>query len=374
MQQKVYYKVNGLNFNKFLSLIKKQNIQTFNFKRLEYNQFIIGVKKQDEKVFFDICKKLNYAVTLQNQTFFLKFLNNVKQNLALMMSVIFLLLGLLVSSNVVFKIEICGLENVKREEVISILNNNGYGPYKLKSNYNLKNLEVVLKQNINNISFASGIIRGNTLLINVNEKIDNFYLTQPFSPIVSPYNCIIKNINLKSGTPTVKCGDLVKEGDILVFPYINYKDGSKLKTEANAEIEAYVELCTTKVYTENHTETSPSGKISKQNSYSLLGLNLGTSGSDNPYKNYQTQTKSYYPFKNFFVPFLKTETYYYELVEKQVYIPFNEVSQNIIEQNQKLLYNKLQGNIIENESFETTITTLNNAYYVTTYLKADIIF
>ncbi len=369
---KVYYKVTGLNFDKFLKLLKKENIQTFKLQRLDYNIFTIGVKKQDENVFVEIAQKMNYTISNKQQTLLPKALQNIKQNLAFVLSLVFISIILCISCNMVYKVEVFGLENVSKNQVLQVLNKNGYTTGKLKATYNLSKLETVLKQNINNISFASAIIKGNTLVINVNEKIDNSNLIYDYKPIISPYNMVIKEVNLKSGTALVHSGDVVKKGDVLISPYIESKDGTKLKVEASAEIKAYAELSNTITYLENHIEFVRSGKKLEQNQFSLFGLNLGIRGKKLNFKNYQAEVSSTFNFKNFFLPIKQTKTIYYELIEKQVFVPFNKVVQNLIEENQNLLYNNLSAKVVENVSYETTTLLINNTHIVTTILKADV--
>ncbi len=370
---KVYYFVTGLNFNKFLTLLKKENIPICKLQRLDYNYFCVGVKKQHEKFFLETCKKMNYTVSIKTQTTLPKTLSILKRNIALFISMVLVLIILVFSSNIVFKVEVFGLENVSKAEVIKVLNNSGYSTGKLKHSYNLNKLETVLKQNINNISFASAIIKGNTLLINVNEKIDNSNLIYDYKPIVSPYNLIVREINLKSGTAVVYKGQSVKQGEVLVLPYIEGSDGSQLKVEASAEIVADIELSNTQKYQENHTEMVRSGKRDEQTQLSLFNINLGMRGSKPNFLNYQTESTTSYYFKNFFVPIKQTKIYYYELIEKQVYTPFNKVVQNIIEQNKNILYNNLSVKKVNEINYETTTSVVDNIYYVTTYLKANVI-
>ena len=61
-----------------------------------------------------------------------------------------------------------------------------------------------------------------------------------------------------------------------------------------------------------------------------------------------------------------------ELKEKSVFIPFEKVKQNIIEENKKVFYNNLSN--IKNKQFLSYISYEENIYYITSYLKADVIF
>ncbi|MBQ9792449.1 MAG: sporulation protein YqfD, partial [Clostridia bacterium] len=104
----------------------------------------------------------------------------------------------------------------------------------------------------------------------------------------------------------------------------------------------------------------------------LYNLKLKKENSKVYYKNFETETSFSYPFNNFILPIKKTITTYYELKEKQLYIPFEKVKQNIIEENKKVLYNTVSN--IKNQQVFSYISYEDNIYYVTTYLKADVIF
>lgn len=371
---KIYFKITGLNFNKFLTLLKKQNIQIYKMKKIEYNIFFMGVSKSNENKFLEICKQMNYDVAKTSQSFMPKITQYLKHNIAFVMSLVIILIALSFCCNMVFKVEVYGLENITKNQIIQVLNKNGYVTGKFKNSYNLQKLEATLKQNINNISFASATIKGNTLIINVNEKIDNSNLLKEYEPLLSPYDIVIKQIKLKSGTAVVHNGDVVKKGEPIVMPYILGKDGSKLNVEASAEITGDVQLTITESYMENHLVWVNSGKKQEQVNFSIFSLNLGTRGQTPAFKKYQTETKICYNFKNFFLPIKQTKYVYLELVEKQVYVPFNKVAQNIIEQNQNMLYTNLVVKSKENVKYETTTNFFNNTYFVTTCLTASVVF
>lgn len=374
LNEKITFKLKGLNFKKFLNLLKKENIEVFNFKKCEYNIFYVTISTENEKQFLKITSKLNYIVQSEAHTPFLFVKNTAKRNLAFVFAIIFLCLSFVYACNFVFKIEIYGLQTVTEQEVISVLNKNNYQSFKTKSKYDLKNIELVLKNNIQQISFASAVIKGNTLIINIDEKINNDNLVYDYQPIVAPYDCIIESINLKSGTAVVQKGQSVKKGENIILPYINYKDGTQLKVEADADIVCYIELSHTTEYLENHTENVRSGKTQTQRILSLFNVDFSKIQSSK-YSNYETVITENFIFKNLCLPIKSKTVTYYELIEKSVFVPFETVKQNIIEQNKKILYNNLVN--LKTKEEMTAYTSINykdNVYFVTTYLKAEISF
>ena len=371
--EKLTYKIKGLNFKKFLTLLKKENIEVFNFKRCEYNLLFITIKKQDEKSFLQVTKKLNYVLEEIKDTLFLTTQKKIKGSLSFFLTIVFLIISVVFSCNMVYKTEVFGLQNISKQEIIKVLNDNNIKMFKTKSNYNLDDIELLLKTKIKDISFASAIIQGNTLIINIDEKINNDKDIYDYKPMVAPYDCIIQSISLKSGTAVVSVGQTVKKGQELVLPYINYKDGTKLNVEALAEVKAYVEVSNTTEYMENHTELIRSGRTQTFEEYSIFNYNF-SSLPKTKFEKYTAEVEKTYPFKNFIVPIQKKKTIYYELIEKNVFVPFDKVKQNIIEQNKKILYNKFTSDIDKDREVFSTIAYEDNIYFVTTYLKTYITF
>lgn len=371
-EQKITYKVKGLNFKKFLMLLKKEAIEVCLLKKQEYNIFFIQIKQKDVKSFIKIASELNYRLIEENSTILLNSKKSIIKNLSFFITVVLLGIILVFSCNMVYKIEIYGLETLSPQQVVKVLNDNNIKVFKTKSSYNLDNIELLLKSSLDKISFASAIIKGNTMIINVNEKINNDEYIYDYQPIVAPYDCIIKNINLKSGTVVVEKGQTVKKGQEIVMPYIDYKDGTQLSVKASAEIEAYIEVSHTTQYLENHTAFVRTGNKIEVEQLDLYNLNLKKEKTNVHYKNFETELNFSYPFNNFILPIKKTITTYYELKEKNVYIPFEKVKQNIIEENKKVLYNTVSN--IKNQQVFSYISYEDNIYYVTTYLKADVIF
>lgn len=375
----VYFRVEGFNFDKFLKEAKKNNIELHSLKRLQHNLFFVGVYVDQKEGFLQLTTRLNLKAIQQSQTKFLSFKTKLKQNVAIFMCAIMLsfIVGFL--NNFVFKIEIVGLEKLSQEQVISVLNDNNISVGKFKSTYNLDNIELILKNSLEKVSLASAIIKGNTLIVSINEKIDNSEYVYDYKPIIAPYDMVIKDVKLKSGTVVKQKNQTVKKGEAIVLPYIEYKDGTQLSVEAQAEIVAHIELSTTYYYMENHEEQVLSGKSYQVVEYSLFNkswVSGKNSSNKNPFVSYKTIKSASYVFNDFLIPIKKIVTIYKELIPKQVYKPFTpQIEQKIIEENKKVLYNNLsKESKVKDVEYLNTTNFVDNMFLVTTYLKADITF
>ena len=369
IKETITYKVRGMNFKKFLTRLKQDGLEVYSLKRKDFNLFYITINKNQDAYFSNLANKNNYELTIENKTYSLKLKDKIKKHFALSLSILFIGISLIIFSNIIVKVEVYGCQSVSKNQIIEVLNNNHITMHKFKSNYDLSKIESLLKQNINKVSLASAVIKGNTIIINIDEKIDNDEYIYEYKPLLAPYDCIIKEVTLKSGTLVVEEGQTVKKGEILVEPYINYKDGTKLSVEAKADVKVYIELSNTVEYLENHTTYVRTGKKIITEDLFLYKINFGGKKVNIPFKKYKTETYTYYPFKNFFIPLYKYKKVYYEIKEKQTYVPFENVKQNIIEQNKKMLYNTLSSQEKNNLECFTTINYEDNVYYVTTYLR-----
>lgn len=262
------YRIIGLNFKKFINELKKNNITILQLRKLDYNQFEIMVDNQ--KKFLTLCKTFNYQVDeiklTKKETIFRK----LKQNFIFVLIAIVLCFSLIFSSNFVFKIEISGLESVQESDILAVLKNNGYEAGKIKSKYDLDNLESVLVKNIDKISFATGVIKGSTLVVNIYEKIDNSPYIYDYLPIFAPFDCVVKEILLTSGTIKISQSETAKEGDVIVAPYIEAKDFKRLPVPAKATIKAYVEIKETAQIDTNLTNAENLIEETKKKLYNKL--------------------------------------------------------------------------------------------------------
>lgn len=372
----IEYELEGLNFSKFLIKVRQKDIKLLLLDKYEYNKYRIKVYKKDSILFEKLAKDSHLKFSIIKTSKLINFLKLTKANISLFLCAMILAIGVSITNNFVLKVEVYGLEKLTSAQIEEVLNSHSITKGQLKNNYNLDEIELLLKNSLDQVSLVSCVIRGNTLLINVNEKIDNSVYEAEFLPIIAPYDMLIKDIRLKSGTSIVEKGATVKQGELIVLPYIEYKDGTKLNVMAQAEIDAYIELSNTLYYMENHEELVLSGNYVKNIEYSLFNLKWKGNKNNNPFENFKTEFIEEYTFNNMVLPIKKTTLVYYELVPKQVYIPFDSnQQQKLICENESLLYNKLCNSTKTIDySYQTTTKNVDNIYLITTYLKANASF
>ncbi len=132
------------------------------------------------------------------------------------------LLGLalfLLSSLVVWRVEVVGNKALPESEIVSYLEEVGVGVGSFARSFDTKKAKSALLLRYPELSFASVYVRGTTVSVEVREgeRI-------PEEPIkeegcanqIAAYDALIERVSVKAGRPAVKVGQTVKAGDLLI--------------------------------------------------------------------------------------------------------------------------------------------------------------
>lgn len=270
------YLLKGLNIDKFLKDCKEKNIIISSCKRLEYNCLKIKIGDSFIKSFVALSQSYNYEIRELKPSAKRKIFRFLKANFVFVLLVCFILFSIPIFSNFVYKMQVYGLSSISQKEIEIVLNKNGYAMGKSKGAYDLKGIEKVLQKDIENISYCSAIIKGNTLILNVHEKIDltsDFY---DYKPIVAPIDCIIERINLLSGTSVKKTGETCLCGVEVVLPKV-VLENQTISVPAKATIKA-IACPSISFFVENGAKYDKTLEKKKNILYNML-LNLNVLGN-----------------------------------------------------------------------------------------------
>ncbi len=268
----------------------------------------------------------------------------------------------------VWKIDVWGCESLNKSEVISFVKNNFSNIY--KGSIDTKAIEIELKNNFENISSVSVAIVGQSLIININEAVIPDEMQGKFEPLLSEYDGLITSVDLVQGTANVKVGDIVKKGDVLVYPYIVDGDGDKMPVQPKAEIKAEVWIKSEETFYEYQIKEVRTGKKIECSSVSLFGIEIYSNTNNNKFENYQMEKNSVFLAKNNFLPLLYTKITFYETKTIEIERNFEDEKENIIEKlrQNSLIY--LAGNeIILSENYN--INESNGVYFISFILTVE---
>lgn len=251
----------------------------------------------------------------------------------------------------VLRVDVCGIELLEEKTVEKFVRRN---TSLAKSKINTKQLEVLLNNEFEQISFVSCAVKGQTLIINIKEKLMPDEMIGDFTPIIAQKDAKILKINLISGTLCVAVGDYVKKGDILVQPFIEDAAGEIKSVEAKAEIVGEVYNQGAVDHYETRLEVRRTGKVAEKHEISLFGLTIYTFVDEFDFKLYEVEMQQTNLAKNLILPFVMKKTFIYEIEEVKIEESFEAVKNRLIEKaREKALKNCQECDIILYE-FHTT--------------------
>ena len=315
----VIIRIKGLSLERLLNLCLVNNIYLWDVDRInnveiEASISILGYNDLEELV-----NKVGCRVEIKERVGLPFFLDRFKQRKALGIGVIifFVLLGVL--SSIIWKIDIIGLEQIPREEIIKELSSDGIKIGDFKKNIDEDKVQNKILEEFKYISYIQVKKKGVKLIIEIKEEempMEDKYNQYP-SNVVAKRKGVISKIIAKEGKTVVQKGQIVKANDLLISGIVDSEiTEEKSLVAAEGEVLAYT----------TYSDTVESPIIIKEkretgNKYTQRGIKLKKKrikffGSDIPFKDYieVIEEKSIIDLNNIDIP-IKWVEYIYKEVE-----------------------------------------------------------
>ncbi len=358
LKHNIKYKIQGYNFEKLLNNLIKNEIKLKKIKKLDDNILEFYSYKNNDKIIKNNINKLNIKIINEKNFGFLFFLKNIFFRVGLVSAIIISIISLFLSQMFVFKIEVYGNEKITKQEIISCLKELGVNTFTSKNSINTFELEKNISEKIPSISLVSVMTKGTSLIINLQEKVinDEYQNVGLFEPLKANLNGRIKSIKLIQGTLNCKVGDLVKENDILVYPYIIDSSGNKKSVKAEAEIVAEVWYESRITHYDECVKTYETGKTIEKNNLYFLDMPIYVDKKDVKFNQYETKV-SYTYLSSFLIPIKIEKILYIETASKTEKVPFEDVKESLINEVKNQVYQKVENKSVINE-YHTIISNL----------------
>ncbi len=345
---RTHVKVKGLNQERTINNVIK-SMKIYNYNRIEHNLCEFEVDYSRHKTLVKMLKEGGLEVEYISHFGTLSFFKRLLTSYGLIVALIFCSLFYFFQYNLVLKIDVFGLDKQNSKRVISFVDDNLNSRF--KSRIDTKSLEILVKDNFEEVSSISVAIIGQSLVINVNKAVIPDEMKEG-EAIISQYDGLITDITLVQGTLAVDVGDIVQKGDVLVYPYIIDAEGEQRAVTPKAEIYADIWLGESETHYDYYISTIRTGNQFTKSEIYLGKLLIYSNISENPYKQFETKEKSQCISKNNILPLYRKQVVYYETVTKEVIEEFSEVKDQIIEKaRQKALIFLQENEIIKDENY-----------------------
>lgn len=153
-----------------------------------------------------------------------------------------IILCLIITSNFVWNIEIVGNVNIKTEEIIESLAQEGLEIGKAKGQIDTKKIINNIRLSRNDIAWIGITLDGTNARVEIVERKEkpDIISEDEYCNIVSDKKGIITKISAQNGTIVANVGDVVQEGSVLVAGWLEGKYTGVRYVHARADIEAKV--------------------------------------------------------------------------------------------------------------------------------------
>lgn len=342
-------KVKGLNQERALNNITK-HIKIYNFKREKQNTCQFEVDYNERKQIKALIEREGLEILSISHRGVLSWAKKILTSYGLIVGIAICGLFYPLQYGFILKIDVFGANNLEKDEIIAFVDENLVSRYKGK--IDTDGIEILVKENFEEVSSISVAIVGQTLVINVNEAVLPDEMKDEFPTIISQYDGLITDINLVQGTLAVDVGDIVKKGDVLVYPYIIDSQGEERKVKPQADIIADVWISATEVYYDYYIERVRTGRSMTVSETYLSKLLIYSNGGSVPYEKYEVVESEKTLTKNLILPFYVKKKVYYELTTREIVQDFNLDKEKVIEKARQNALIFLQENeIIKEENF-----------------------
>lgn len=331
--------VEGFFVERFINNCINNKIFLWSIKRINSTLITTNISVREFKKIHAISRKTKCKVSINSKKGLPIFLHRYRKRKLLLLILIPIVFCVLITSTYIWNIEITGIENIEKEEILSQLADEGIDIGKRKSNIDTKRVINNIRLKRNDISWMAIDMHGTNIIIKIveaDEKPDIINENE-YCNIVANQKGIITKITADTGTALAKVGDVVEKGDVLIGGYMEGKYTGVRNVHAKGTIEARV-WYTKKLQSEFTREiTEETGTIENKYSINFNNFKINLYKSLPNFENYDTinETNKMKILNNFYLPIEINKTTYVEQKITNITYGKEELKEILIEDLEK---------------------------------------
>ncbi len=339
--------IEGYYIEQFINICNNKQINLWNIKKENSIKVFASIYIKDFKKLKQICKKTKCKIKIQSKKGLPFVVKKYKKRKFFFIFLLLIILTIIILSNFIWNIEIEGDIDIPKEEILELAKSEGLEIGKRKGAVDTKAVINKIRLERDDISWAGIEIDGTNAtikLVKADEKPE-IINDDEYCNIVADKNAMILKVSAQNGTPLVKEGDIVTNGDVIVAGWMEGKYTGKQYVHAQAEIQAKVWYTTTeKVYLQE-TKKVETGEAKSSYSVKINNFQINLPKSLPKFQKYDTieENKKLKLFSNFYLPFELVKYTYKEYKEEQVVHSIEEAKQIGIDRAKESLQEKIDG-------------------------------
>ena len=246
-----------------------------------------------------------------------------KKRQGLLIGIILVVTIIFALSKFVWKIDIIGNKNIRKDEILNLIEKDGLKTGTLKSKINVKKIINKIRMERDDISWIGIELKGTKAIVKIVEAtkkpdiVDDRY----FCNIIASKDAVITRIVVQNGTAQVKNGDSVKKGDILIAGWIQGEHTDKYFVNSAGEVKGKIQYVQTEKINKKEIKITRTGKKEKKYSIKINNFVINFYKTYSKFKKYDTieTEKNLKLFKNLYLPIQVKEICNYEENEVEVH-------------------------------------------------------
>ena len=238
----ILFEVRGGYPERMINLCVKNGIPLWDGKRLE-GAFQARTTAAGAKRLPELARKSGLLLTIRQRQGLPRWLERSKKRIGLLAGAAVAGAALILSSSIIWNIQVTGNHRLSTEEILSVLQELGVHRGTFREGVDVRNVERQMMLHLDDLSWVAANLKGSTASIRVRERVlppEILDVTTP-SNIVSTSTGYITAMDVFEGQAVVDVGDAVTQGELLVSGIMEDGNGKNRTVRSRAKITARVE-------------------------------------------------------------------------------------------------------------------------------------
>lgn len=315
----VRVKISGLNLQRLITKLVDKNIM-LNDLVIKNKSIKFSISESDIDRLNKICKAEHKYYVIINHNGIKNFIFKIPYFIGSLVAIIISFVYLYSFNKFIFNVNVSVESELYYDltRVNSLLAENKILSGISKDKVSNKDIEKLILLNLDDVAGCTVKLDGGNLNISIfpavvkneNVKFD----------IKSKYNAVIVEAEAYSGELSVKVGDTVQKGDVLI----------KNNNGASGKVEGKVYFISTYIYNENQQYSEKTGNVYKVRDLNFMHLFDVKGKNMCPFSNFIVEKCDFYISPNYLIPITVKENVYYEVELKNKIVPFEEVETDVL--------------------------------------------
>lgn len=360
--------IEGYFVEKFLNSSLKDNLFLWNLKRRSATVLRVNVADSDFGKLKNIVNKNQCLLKVISSRGIPNIYQRYKKRRYLIYASIVFIFFIFSISRFVWNIEVVGNSRLSKEDVISLVENDGLKIGKYKGKIDTEKIIKKIRSEREDISWIGIELKGTNAIVKIVETEEKPMVVDEndFCNIVAKKDGIISKISAQNGTIMVKDGDEVKQGQILIAGWMEGLYTGKYLVHSNGKVEAIIKYSQSeKIYKK---ETVRKRTERKENKFSIKVKNfqINLFKTLSKFEKYDTidSVKNIQLSPNFYIPINFVKYTNFEVEESLVEHDFEDAKRVGEATAKQKLDDLIKGEIVDTK---TEITEKDDYYVVTVY-------